>query len=77
MVHRSGRGPAKLFAGTVVHRRDEGPLSAPVIAELPDGSRTGARAAGPDVVEAMAGSVMVGRNLRLYSEGEQTVYEPS
>jgi hypothetical protein len=59
---------------TVLHERDAGPVAAPVIARLPDGSRVGARAATPDLPAALSGTSLVGRQVQLVTRGEHVHY---
>jgi hypothetical protein len=53
-------------AATVLHERDAGPVHAPIVARLPDGSRISAVADDPALPAALAGQVsLVGREVRL------------
>jgi acetyl-CoA C-acetyltransferase len=62
----SATGPAVVDAATVLHDKDRGPVAAPVIARLPDGTRIGARAADPGLPAALAGGPsLVGRDIEL------------
>jgi acetyl-CoA C-acetyltransferase len=71
---RLAEGEAVVDAMTVLHERDEGPVAAPVIARLPDGSRVGARAADPMLPAALSGTSLVGRTVRLSSHDDHTTY---
>ncbi|MCU1373608.1 MAG: acetyl-CoA acetyltransferase [Actinomycetia bacterium] len=73
-VVRQADGPATVEAMTVLHERDAGPVAAPVIARLPDGSRVGARAATPDLPAALSGTSLVGREVHLVTRGEHVHY---
>ncbi len=62
----SADGSAVVDAATVLHDKDHGPVEAPIIARLPDGSRTGARAGDPALAAAIAGGPsLVGRAVEL------------
>jgi len=74
---RDQRGTAVVEAMTVVHGRDEGPTGAPVLVRLPDGSRTGARAASPELVVELSGTSLVGRSVALSSDDGATTYVPA
>ena len=50
---KAATGPATIDAATVLHDKG-GPAAAPIIARLPDGSRTGARAGDPELPAALA-----------------------
>lgn len=63
---RSASGTAVVAAATVLHDKDRGPVAAPIIARLADGSRTGARAGDPSLPAALAGGPsLVGREVEL------------
>ena len=49
VIARTGDEVAEVIAATVLHDRDGGPVAAPVIVRLADGSRLGARAADPSI----------------------------
>ena len=74
----SAAGTAVVEAATVLHDKDQGPVAAPIIARLPDGSRTGARAADPGLPAALAGGrTLVGREVALTtSEAGFVTYLP-
>lgn len=69
-------GPAVVEAATVFHERDSGPVSAPVIARLPDGRRIGARAADPELPADLSRTTVVGREIVLTVVDGGTVYRP-
>jgi acetyl-CoA C-acetyltransferase len=74
-ISRSWDGPGTIYAGTVLHDRDRGPIAAPIIADLPDGSRIGARA--PDTaLPGLSGSALVGENVRIFTRDGDAYYEP-
>jgi hypothetical protein len=58
----------------VLHERDAGPVAAPVIARLPDGSRVGARPATPDLPAALSGTSLVGTEVQLATRDGHTLY---
>jgi acetyl-CoA C-acetyltransferase len=70
-------GRAVVDAMTVLHERDAGPVAAPVIARLPDGTRVGARPGDPALPAALSGTSLVGRQVVLESRGEHTYYVPA
>jgi acetyl-CoA C-acetyltransferase len=67
-------GPAVVEAATVFHERDAGPVSAPVIARLPDGRRVGARAADPELPGELSRTTVVGREIVLTAVDGVTTY---
>lgn len=67
-------GVAVVEAMTVLHDRDRGPVEAPVIARLPSGLRTGARAADPSVAAYLSGHSLVGDEVELNTVGGKVVY---
>ncbi|HEX7096702.1 MAG TPA: hypothetical protein VF183_12530 [Acidimicrobiales bacterium] len=67
-------GPATVDAMTVLHDRDRGPVAAPVVARLADGSRVGAQAADPELPPALSGTTLVGREVILATVDGKTVY---
>ncbi|MCW2546065.1 MAG: hypothetical protein JWN96_525 [Mycobacterium sp.] len=71
-------GTAVVEAGTVLHERERGPVEAPIVARLPDGTRTGATAGDPGLAEALSGQPsLVGREVHLStSEAGQVTYIP-
>ena len=76
-----GREPAprarhRSEAMTIFHERDAGPVSAPLIARLPDGSRVGARAADPELPAELSRTSLVGRDVRLATVDGVTTYRP-
>jgi len=73
----TGSGPAVVEAMTVLHDRDGGPVAAPVIARLADGSRIGARAGSPDLPAALAGTTLVGREVTVGTDDGRAVYHPA
>lgn len=75
-VTRTADGVAVVEACTVMHERDAGPVAAPVIARLPDGSRIGARARDPELPASLSGRSLVGTEVRITSAGDKAFYEP-
>ena len=69
-------GRAVVEAMTVFHERDRGPVEAPVVARLADGSRTGARPADPELPSALSGTSLVGTEVELAVVDGATVYAP-
>jgi acetyl-CoA C-acetyltransferase len=74
---RDQRGEATVEAMTVVHEREAGPVGAPVLVRLPDGSRTGARAASAELVAELSGTSLVGREVELATVDGTTTYVPA
>ncbi len=74
----SGEGVAVVEAATVLHDTGHGPIAAPVIARLPEGTRIGARAADPALPAALAGQPsLIGREVRVTTDAEGHVtYSP-
>lgn len=69
-------GPAVVEAMTVLHDRDAGPVDAPVVARLPDGTRVGARLAGGSRAAAeVSGTSLVGREVHLRAGEGGTAYD--
>jgi acetyl-CoA C-acetyltransferase len=67
-------GSAIVDAATVLHEKDRGPVEAPIIARLPDGSRTSAVAGDPELPKALAGRVsLVGREVVLTTSADGSV----
>jgi acetyl-CoA C-acetyltransferase len=64
-VDLGAEGTATVVAMTVVHERDAGPQSAPIIAEFADGRRTGAAAADPAMAAELSGSSLVGHEVKI------------
>ena len=75
-IRQIGMGRALVEAMTVLHDRDRGPVAAPVIARLVDGSRTGARPVDPLLPTALSGTSLVGREVELTTEREKVSYAP-
>jgi acetyl-CoA C-acetyltransferase len=73
----SWEGPGTVFAGTVLHDRDDGPIAAPVIVDLPDGTRIGARARSQQVAQDLSDSTLVGLTVRLSTSDGHVSYEPT
>jgi acetyl-CoA C-acetyltransferase len=63
-VRTDFRGDARVVAGSVVYDRSGNVTRAPVIAELPDGSRVAAQAS-PAALEKLAGRNLVGERVRV------------
>jgi acetyl-CoA C-acetyltransferase len=77
-VHQSASGPAVVEAMTVLHDARQGPVAAPVIARLPDGSRIGVTAGDPALPGQLSGSSLVGREVRLTTGDDgKTTYLPT
>jgi acetyl-CoA C-acetyltransferase len=68
-------GPGTVEAMTVTHHRDTGPASAPVFVRLPDGSRSAARPADPELAAVVATTNLVGRTVQLHRDGKRVLYE--
>ncbi|HEX3714599.1 MAG TPA: acetyl-CoA synthetase, partial [Trebonia sp.] len=66
-------GEATVLAGTVMYDR-AGPVVAPVIAELADGRRTGARLRTREEAAEVAGQNLAGRRIRITSEEDGLSY---
>jgi acetyl-CoA C-acetyltransferase len=66
-------GEATVLAGTVMYDR-AGPVVAPVIAELADGRRTGARLRTREEAAEVAGQNLAGRRIRITSEEDSLSY---
>jgi acetyl-CoA C-acetyltransferase len=75
-VRPFGKGRALVEAMTVLHDRDRGPVAAPVIARLADGSRTGARPADPQLPAALSGTSLVGQEVELTMDNGKVSYVP-
>lgn len=67
-VVRTADGPAVVDAMTVLHERGRGPVAAPVVARLPDGTRVGARAADADLPAALSERSLVGTEVHLRTD---------
>lgn len=74
----TGEGVGLVEAATVLHDAEHGPVAAPVIARLADGTRIGARSADPQLPAALAGAPsLIGRDVKLTTDGEGHVtYSP-
>jgi len=70
-------GRAVVEAATIFHERDAGPVSAPMIARLPDGRRIGARAGDPELPAELSGTPIVGREVVLTVVDGTTTYLPA
>jgi acetyl-CoA C-acetyltransferase len=70
-------GIAVVEAATIFHERDAGPVSAPLIARLPDGSRIGATVGDPELPAALSRVPLVGREVRLTTVDGVTTYLPA
>lgn len=77
VIARTGDEIAEVIAATVLHDRDAGPVEAPVIVRLADGSRLGAKAASPAIAVAVAGTTLVGRRVRVRTDGDAVVWLPT
>ncbi len=69
-------GSAIVEASTVVHDRDAGPTSAPMIARLADGRRVLATA-GPEIARALSGDSLVGRTVDVVPGTGAPTYSPT
>ena len=76
-VTRTGDGVGVVVAATVLHERDAGPVAAPVIARLPDGTRIGARALDPGLPATLSGRQIVGHEVQITSVDDKAFYEPT
>jgi acetyl-CoA C-acetyltransferase len=76
-IIQSWEGPGTVFAGTVLHDRNAGPLAAPVVVDLPNGSRIGARARNEQLVRDLSDSTLVDLRVRLSTSDGQVFYEPA
>jgi acetyl-CoA C-acetyltransferase len=76
-LSREWEGAGTVFAATVLHDRDRGPVAAPAIIDLPNGSRLGARAAAPDLPAALSGKSVVGRHVRVSAHDGHPTWEPA
>jgi acetyl-CoA C-acetyltransferase len=75
-IVREAEGEAVVDAMTVLHERDEGPVAAPVVARLADGTRVGAQADDPELPAALSGTSLVGRRVRLRTRDGHVHYTP-
>ena len=73
----SRSGPARVEAMTVLHDRDGGPTEAPVFARFPDGRRTAARVAHPELAVALDGVSLVGETVAVVAGEGPPVYRPA
>jgi acetyl-CoA C-acetyltransferase len=74
----AAEGIAMVEASTVLHDAGSGPVAAPIIATLPDGTRTGAKAGDPALPAALAGNTsLIGRQVKLMTDdGGHVTYLP-
>ena len=70
-------GTAVVEASTIFHERDAGPVSAPMIARLPDGRRIGARAGDPELPAELSRTPVVGREVVLTVVDGAMTYLPA
>jgi hypothetical protein len=77
VIARTGDGIGEVIAATVLHDRATGPIEAPVIVRLADGSRLGARAAAPSIAVDAAGTTLVGNRVRVRTVGDAAVWLPA
>lgn len=68
-------GTATVEAMTVLHERGKGAVAAPAIARFADGTRIGARAASATAARDLAGTTLVGREVRISIRDGAAVYE--
>jgi acetyl-CoA C-acetyltransferase len=75
----TAEGVAIVDASTVLHDTGTGPVAAPIIATLPNGARTGAKAGDPALAAALAGQPsLIGREVKLTTDDHGHVtYLPS
>lgn len=67
----TAEGIATVDASTVLHDAGTGPVAAPIIATLPDGTRTGAKAADPALPAALSGQPsLIGREVKLTTDAD-------
>ncbi len=67
----TAEGAAIVEASTVLHDTGKGPVAAPIIARLPDGTRTGAKAGDPALPAALAGQPsLIGREVTLTTDDD-------
>lgn len=76
-TRKVAEGPALVDAMTVLHDRERGPVAAPVVARLPDGSRVGARAASARLAADLAGTSLVGEAVVLKESNGKVSYQPA
>ena len=76
-VDNARSGLATVDAMTVVHDRELGPVSAPLVARFADGVRSGACAADTSVARELAGVSLVGRKVRVSERDGRQVFEPA
>jgi acetyl-CoA C-acetyltransferase len=69
----SGQVAGTVAAYTVAHARDGAPASALLIVDLPDGSRTYARALEPDLLADAESRELVGTQVRLRTQGAMNI----
>lgn len=69
-------GPARVEAMTVLHERDRGPSEAPIFARFPDGARTAARLAHPELAAELDGTSLVGRTVEIVAGEGPPAYRP-
>lgn len=69
-------GTAVVEAMTVLHDRDRGPVSAPIIGRTSSGARFGARLAADVDAAALSGRSLVGGDVTVTSESGRAVYRP-
>jgi acetyl-CoA C-acetyltransferase len=72
-----GSATGTVVAMTVVHGPDGEAEAAPLVAELADGTRVGARPEDPDLPGAFAEVGLVGREVRLRAHPAGTTYSPA
>lgn len=70
-------GDAVVEAMTVLHEREGGPSEAPIFARFPDGCRTAARVAAPELAAQLDGTSLVGRTVRITSLDGSPTYRPA
>jgi acetyl-CoA C-acetyltransferase len=75
-IAEQAEGEATVDAMTVLHERDAGPVAAPIVARLDDGTRVGARPDDPELPAALSGTSLVGRRVRLHERDGHTRYTP-
>lgn len=76
-ISREASGEGIVEAMTVLHDRESGPVAAPAIVRLTDGSRAGARVRDRKLPAELAGTSLVGATVTLETDADGRVrYEP-
>lgn len=72
----NAHGDGVIVAGTIVHDRQTGPVSAPVLVDLDSGGRTVALAAESSAPASLSGATLVGMRVRLRQGDGCPVWDP-